>query len=98
MDFSYNFQGITFEWNVEKAEISQSNHGIKFETACEAFFDPFLRVEDAGVVEGELREAIIGLTVGWKLLYVVYILRDETIRLISARAATSHERKRYENL
>jgi uncharacterized protein len=97
MDFGYNFQGIDFEWNDEKAAANLRNHNISFEFACEAFFDPFLRVEDAGVVEGEQREAVIGLTADWKLLSDVYVVRGEVIRIVSARAATAAERKIYED-
>ena len=32
---------------------------------------------------GQIREAIVGLTANWKLLYVVYTMRkDETFRII----------------
>jgi uncharacterized DUF497 family protein len=37
------------------------------------------------------------MTAGWRLLYVVYILRDDEIRIISARLATKAERRSYEN-
>lgn len=96
MDFSYHFQGIDFEWNAEKASLNLKNHKVSFETAVEVFFDPLLQVEDAGTVESEPREAVVGLTLSWKLLYVVYIMRDEILRLISARLATNEERRRYE--
>jgi uncharacterized DUF497 family protein len=49
------------------------------------------------VIAGELRETILGLTTTWQLLYVVYILRDDIIRIISARFATNVEREVYEN-
>ena len=97
MDVNYAFQGINFAWHDEKASANFGKHGVLFESACEAFFDPFFIVEDAGVVEGEPREAVIGLTKNWQLLFVVYVMLGEVARLISARAATSGERKRYEN-
>ncbi|MGH9943341.1 MAG: BrnT family toxin [Pyrinomonadaceae bacterium] len=99
VDVSYTLQDIDFEWRGEKAAANLQQHGVSFETACEAFFDPFLRVEDAGVVEGEPREAVIGLTVGWRLLYVVYVMRDDdgVVRIISARPVTGAERKYYES-
>jgi hypothetical protein len=56
-----------------------------------------LQVKDAGTVESETREAVIGLTFSWKLLYVVYIMRDERLRIISARLATKEEQRRYEH-
>ena len=43
----------------------------------------------------EDRWATIGL-VAWSVLYVVYTVREEeTIRIISARKAVSHEQKQY---
>lgn len=67
-----------------------------FEKACEVFFDPFVRLADAGG-HGEAREAAIGLTEDWDLLFVVHMVRcPEAIRIISARAATPLERKHYE--
>ena len=72
-------------------------HGVRFEAACEIFFDPFVRIEDASP-EGDRREAAIGLTEAWELLFVVHLLREEdAIRIISARTATAQERRRYEN-
>jgi len=68
-----------------------------FETAREAFFDPILRVVDAGLVEGEPREAVIGMTVSWRLLYVIYVERGEAIRILSARPAIKAERHFYED-
>ena len=74
-------------------------HGVSFELACEAFFDPFLSLVDNAeeYVEGEFREKIVGLTAGWHLLFVVYVMREDRVRLISARPATNVERKQYED-
>ena len=55
-----------------------------------------LAVEEDETVAGELREKVIGLTRGWKLLYVVYVMREDRIRLVSAREATAAERLLYE--
>jgi uncharacterized DUF497 family protein len=97
MKISYTLQDINFEWDSNKASSNLKKHGISFETACEAFFDPFFMVVDAGVIEGEQREAVIGMTVNWRLLFVVYVMIDDTVRIISARKATENERKQYED-
>jgi hypothetical protein len=97
MSISYTLHDINFAWDKRKASVNFRKHGVSFEIACEAFFDPFLRVVDAGVVEDEPREAIIGITVNWHLLYVVYVLAEDIVRLISARTATRAERNLYEN-
>ena len=47
--------------------------------------------------DGQIREAIIGLTMNWKLIYVVYTIRKGDIfRIISARSVTKYERRLYE--
>ena len=74
-----------------------SKHGVSFEAACQIFFDPFIRLEDASTGEEE-RDAALGLTEDRALLFVVHILREgETIRIISARPATAPERRIYED-
>ncbi|MBF2090545.1 MAG: BrnT family toxin [Synechococcales cyanobacterium K44_A2020_017] len=97
MDVYFVLNGITFAWNDEKARVNPLKHnGVTFQQAAEAFFDPFLVVIDASRND-EARDAVIGLDRRWNLLYVVYIEREnDTIRIISARKATSKEREYYE--
>jgi hypothetical protein len=93
----YTFHDINFEWDHAKAGQNFKKHQVSFETACETFFDPFLVTADGGVEQGEAREALIGMTVAWKLLFVVYVMRGDVVRIVSARPTTKPERKRYEN-
>src|SRR5215469_15359204 len=96
MDVRYVLHGQTFEWNAAKAAANLRKHRVSFERACEVFFDPFVRLTDAGD-QSEAREAAIGLTEDWALLFVVHMLREpDAIRIISARPATTMERNRYE--
>ncbi len=44
----------------------------------------------------EQREFIIGYSLAQRILLAVYAERGERIRIISARRATRHERKLYE--
>lgn len=97
MDETFVHQGITFTWNDSKAKSNRSRHGIEFSLAVEAFFDPFLVVEDATKSASETRQAVIGLTIDWQLLFVVFAETDTGIRIISARPVTAAERKRYED-
>ena len=97
MKVTYTLHNVAFEWDSRKAEENFLKHRISFETACESFFDPFVLWLEEEVVEGEVRETIIGMTAEWRLLYIVYVMRHDTIRLISARKVTKAERKRYEN-
>jgi uncharacterized protein len=97
MLIEYKLQGIHFEWDSPKSDSTVQKHGFSFGTACEAFFDPFLQSVEVEEVDEEFREAIMGMTVAWKLLFVVYTIRSEDkIRIISARPVTKSERIKYE--
>jgi uncharacterized protein len=98
MNVYFVLNGITFEWNDEKAQANLKKHdGITFQQAAEAFFDPFLVVIDASRND-EAREAVIGLDARWNLLYVVHVEHQgSVIRIISARKATRQERQKYES-
>jgi uncharacterized DUF497 family protein len=58
-------------------------HGVPIETGIDAYTDPFAVFEDASVPEEE-REAAIGIAPVRRLLYVVFVEREEgRLRLIS---------------
>lgn len=97
MNVNFTLHGIHFEWNDEKASVNISKHGISFESACEVLFDPLVVAVDEEIVQDELREHVIGMTVNWRLLYVIYVERGNAFRLISARRVEPHERRYYEN-
>lgn len=86
---------MEFEWDEKKAELNQKKHGVSFELGKEIFFDPqLLNFEDDRNDYGELREVVIGEVEG-VILYVVFTIRDERIRIISTRKANKEERKAY---
>lgn len=95
MDVFCSFQGTTFEWDADRAKGNLQKHGVTFEEAAEAFFDPFSQTGDASV-EGEQREFIIGYTSSQRLLLAVHVGRENRTRIISARLASRAERKLYE--
>ena len=87
---------LSFEWDETKARSNFAKHGVSFEAAARAFEDPLLvELEPQLSVEGEIRFSIVADNSGM-LLFVVYVERLNTIRIISARRATKHERQRYE--
>lgn len=95
MNIRYDLQGIEFEWDENKARMNRMKHGVTFEEAAEAFFDPFYQEGDA-FENAEQRDFIIGYSFAQHLLLVVYIERGSRTRLISARPATRAEKKSYE--
>ena len=68
---------------------------MSFDVARRVFDDPAAvdRLDDDGT-HGEDRSVITGMVAG-SLLTVVYTVREERIRIISARKATRREQVRY---
>jgi hypothetical protein len=97
MKIQYTLQDVSFEWDSKKAATNFRKHKVRFELACEAFFDPFVCYLDEQIIGSELRERLVGLTTTWLLLLVVYAMRGDVIRIISARMVTKAEREIYEN-
>ena len=84
-----------FEWDDEKAAANHAKHGIMFEQAKGVFRDPFaIEFLDDRHDYGEDRYILIGMTEA-RILTVVHVERNERVRIISARLAGPHERKRY---
>jgi len=97
MDIEFVRHGIRFVANDDEARNNLRQHGVSFEQAAEAFFDPFLKIIDASR-QDETRDAIIGCDDTGRLLCVVHLLfEDDSLRLISARKATREERRFYED-
>jgi uncharacterized DUF497 family protein len=91
---------MIFEWDENKNRINKAKHGVDFETAATVFDDPLLVSKVERVDYSEERWQTIGMAEGLMLLLVAHLdtCKNETIiRIISARKANKHERKRYEN-
>ena len=68
-----------------------------FAEASTVFDDPLsITIQDPEHGIGEDRFVIIGTSSHRSLLIVVHTIRGERIRLISARPATKHEKRNYE--
>jgi uncharacterized DUF497 family protein len=90
---------MRFEWDAAKDRYNLAKHGISFATACLVFEDPHALSDQDRVVNDEERWQTIG-TIGVLVVLVAHTWYDEdgeeVIRLISARKASSSERKTYE--
>lgn len=83
-------------WDPQKAETNLQKHKIRFSDAEMVLSDPFaMTLEDQDVLS-EQRFVTIGTDAVGRTIVVVYSYRGDTIRLISARKATSREREHYE--
>jgi uncharacterized protein len=89
---------MKFDWDPSKAQENLLNHGISFEEATTVFGDPLAgTIPDPDHSTGEARFLTIGWTANGRLIVVSHTEEGDTIRVISAREATSHERKQYES-
>lgn len=88
---------MRFEWDPEKAKQNLKKHGVSFEEALTVFHDPLSATfDDPDHSVGEYREITVGLSSNERLLVVAHSEREESLRIISARFATAHERKKHE--
>jgi len=88
---------LRFQWNSAKAADNLDKHGVSFEEAATVFRDTLSATAlDPDHSLDEERFITFGVSTRGRLLVVVHADRDDTIRIISARPATSAERKLYE--
>jgi uncharacterized DUF497 family protein len=88
---------MQFEWDPEKAKLNRRKHGVSFEEAVSAFYDPLSATfEDADHSVGEQRLITVGFSSHGRLLFVAHTERGRALRIISARPATTYERKKHE--
>lgn len=89
---------MQFEWNKEKAKKNLKKHRISFEEALTVFYDPLSATfDDPDHSIDDVRFITIGYSSRDNLLMVSHTEQGKTIRIISARSATAHERKKHES-
>lgn len=86
---------MAYQWDKNKAASNLNKHGIDFADAVSVFSDDLSTTVNDERFEEE-RFITIGIDAFGRVLVVVYTLRGNEIRLISARTATRSERKQYE--
>ena len=90
--------GYEFEWDDAKAEVNVRRHGISFEEASTVFGDPLaILLPDPDHSHEEERFLVLGMSSCRRMLVVSHAERPPRTRLISARLATRHERRQYED-
>src|SRR5713101_3351069 len=91
---------MRFEWDENKNRQNLHKHDIRFETAVLVFDDPCAITQRDSAFDQEERWITVGAIGPRSILLVVHTYREthgeEVIRIISARAAESHERRAYE--
>ncbi|MBC2774353.1 BrnT family toxin [Rhizobium sp. AQ_MP] len=86
---------MDFEFDPAKSASNKDKHGVDFVEA-QALWRDKLRLIIRAKYVGEARYALIAEMDG-RLWVAVYVLRSETVRLISVRRARAMEKERYEN-
>ena len=86
-----------FEWDPAKAASNLKDYKVAFEEAATVFGDPLaMLMADPDHSAEEERYLVLGMSLRERLLVVSFAERPPHTRLISAREATRHERRQYE--
>ena len=88
---------MDFEWDSAKEQTNRRKHGVDFRTAAKVFLDPYVIEYDDLDAIGELRFNVIGL-VDSRMLFVTYSMRGDVVRIMSARGAEPHEKRKYHEI
>ena len=89
---------VRFEWDPAKARKNLKKHGVSFDEAVTVFYDPLsASFDDPDHSKGEQRLITIGFSSQTRLLVVAHTGKGNTVRIINARLATAHERKKHES-
>jgi uncharacterized DUF497 family protein len=91
---------MRFEWDEAKNRRNLLKHDVRFETAALVFDDPHTLTQRDESSDEDERWITLGAIASGVILFVVHtwleVDREDVIRIISARAAESHERRAYE--
>ena len=85
---------MDFEWDEAKSDANVTKHGIGFEEAIGIFAGPILRRIDSRRDYGEVRVLATGARDD-EVWTIVYTIRGDRRRIISARRASRVERRAY---
>ena len=94
------FQKCTgFDWDDGNSDKNWIQHKVSKAESEEVFFNqPIIVGDDEKHSLEEKRWYLLGKTNGGRLLYVVFTMRGELIRIISARDMSKKERRIYNEL
>ena len=89
---------IEFVWDKDKNKSNKKKHGVSFDEASSVFYDEkAIEYFDPEHSEEEDRFLLLGMSVKLRILVVCHCVREtDKIRIISARKATRHEEKNYQ--
>lgn len=87
----------SFEWDKWNVDKSYKKHGITPNETEEVFLDEDVKIQkDLKHQEQEERYIAIGKTTENKILFVVFTIRKDKIRVVSGRIANKKEKEVYQ--
>lgn len=88
---------MKIEYDPEKEAINPINHdGVTFDEAKAVLLDPYALTREDTDANGEQRFISLGMGSKGRILIVVWTVRGDVVRLISAWKANQPQKKRYE--
>ncbi len=88
---------MKIEFDPDKAAVNPIKHeGVTFEEVKAVLLDPYALTHEDNDITSEQRFITLGMGAKSRILIVVWTLRGETVRLISAWKANQPQKKRYE--
>ena len=88
---------LHFQWDKGNKDKNYAKHTVNVEECEEIFFDDNKKILKDSLHSGrEVRYIIIGMTKERRLLFIVFTIRGDKIRIISARDLNKKERQLYE--
>ena len=98
MASSSNITPLSFEWDDSNKIKNWNKHRVDYKE-CEEIFSnrPLKTYLDIKHSQGENRFVALGITNSHRTLYIVFTMRKDRIRIISARNMSRKERNLYES-
>ncbi len=88
---------IGFDWDAGNSNKNWEKHKVtKLECEQVFFNSPLLLYEDSKHSHSEVRMYVLGQTNKERLLFIAFTVRNQLIRVVSARDMSKKERKIYE--
>jgi hypothetical protein len=88
-----------FDWDAGNISKNWEKHRVSSAECEEVFFnEPYFATEDVGHSRSEQRFYLLGTTNAARRLFVVFMIRHNRIRVISARDMSRREKEAYEKL
>lgn len=90
-------QIVKYQFDPDKAAANPLNHGgVTFDEAYPVLLDPYALTREDVDMQGEARYVTLGMGEKGRILIVVWTLRGDQPRLISAWKANQPQRRHYE--